>query len=200
GPRDARGWLRRIAGVGWKYRNVVILAFGASLIGMTVQAFVPLVQRTIVDDSILTHTRSLLPLAAILIVAALISYGTTFVRRYIGGRLALNVQHDLRNDIFRSLSRLDGARQDELQTGQIIGRATSDLTMVQGWPGMLPTMPGNILLFVPSLTAMAVLSPLLTVIALAAGPGLLWISVLARRRLFPATGDSQQQAAAVAAV
>jgi ATP-binding cassette subfamily B protein len=197
---ESRGWLRRLVAACWRYRSHVIFAFGASIVGMTITALVPLVQRTIVDDSILSHKRPLLPLAAVLIVAALVSYGAAFVRRYMGGKVALDVQHDLRQDMFGALSRLDGARQDELQTGQIIGRATSDIQMVQGLLSMMPIMVGNLLLFVLSLVVMAVLSPLLTVVALAVGPGLLWISTLARRRLFPATWDAQQQAAAVAAV
>ena len=167
---------------------------------MTITALVPLVQRRIVDNVIVAHNESLLPLAAILVVAALVTYGTTFVRRYFGGRLALDVQHDLRNEIFGSLSRLDGARQDELQTGQIIGRATSDITMVQGLLSMMPIMIGNMLLFVVSLVVMVTLSPLLTLVALAVGPGLLWVATLARKRLFPATWDAQQQNAAVAGV
>jgi ATP-binding cassette, subfamily B, bacterial len=194
------GWLRRLFGACWRYRSKVLVAFGASLVGMTITALVPLIQRRILDKAIDEHVVSLWPLAIVLVVAALLSYGTTFVRRYFGGRLALDVQHDLRTQMFGSLSRLDGARQDELETGQIIGRGTSDLTMVQGLLSMLPIMTGNILLFVLSLIIMATLSPLLTLVALAVGPGLLWISTLARKRLFPATWDAQQQAAGVAAV
>jgi ATP-binding cassette subfamily B protein len=178
----------------------VLVAFGASMVGMTLTALVPLVQRRIVDNAIIAHDESIWPLAAILVVAALLTYGFTFIRRYYGGRLALDVQHDLRTEIFASLSRLDGARQDELETGQIIGRATSDITMVQGLLSMLPIMTGNLILFAVSLIVMLVLSPLLTLIALAVGPGLLWIATLARKRLFPASWDASQQAAAVAAI
>ncbi|HEY3503172.1 MAG TPA: ABC transporter ATP-binding protein [Actinocatenispora sp.] len=194
------GWLRRLLGYCWRYRTRVILAFGASVAGMAVTALVPLIQRSIVDDAILSERRPLLPLAALLILAAVITYATAYMRRYHGGRLALDVQHDMRTDIFGALSNLDGARQDELQTGQVVGRATSDITMVQGLLGMVPIMLGNALLFVISLVVMLTLSPLLTLIALAVGPGLLWIATLARKRLFPATWEAQQQAAAVAAV
>jgi ATP-binding cassette subfamily B protein len=62
----------------------------------------------------------------------------TYVRRYAAGRLSLDVQHDLRNGIFRALSDLDGARQDELQTGQIVARASSDLAAVQWFIGNVP--------------------------------------------------------------
>ena len=102
------GWLRRLLGVCMRYRRQVVVAFGASIAGMTITALVPLVQRRIVDNVIVAHDESLWPLATILVVAALVTYGLTFVRRYVGGRLALDVQHDLRTEIFGSLSRLDG--------------------------------------------------------------------------------------------
>ncbi|GAA4200065.1 ABC transporter ATP-binding protein [Actinocatenispora rupis] len=197
---DGPGWLRRLLSYCWRYKSRVVLAFGASVAGMAVTAVVPLIQRAIVDDAILSTKMPLLPLAALLILAAVLTYVTAFMRRYHGGRLALDVQHDMRNDIFTALSNLDGARQDELQTGQVVGRATSDITMVQGLLGMVPIMLGNALLFVMSLVIMLTLSPLLTLIALAVGPGLWWIATRARKRLFPATWEAQQQAAAVAAV
>ncbi|GAA5194863.1 ABC transporter ATP-binding protein [Rugosimonospora acidiphila] len=194
------GWLRRLLAYCWRFRLRVVLAFGSSVVGMALTALVPLLQRSIVDNSILSRRDALAPLAAALILAALVNYGASYIRRYEGGRLSLDVQHDLRNDMFAALSRLDGARQDELQTGQLIGRATSDITMVQALLGMLPIMLGNLLLFVISLVVMLVLSPLLTVVALAVGPGLWWVAMLSRRKLFPATWEAQQQAAEVAAV
>ncbi len=199
-PADGAGWLRRLLVYCLRYRLRVVLAFGSSMLGMALTALVPLLQRSIVDNAILTRRDALLPLAAALVLAALVNYGASFIRRYEGGRLSLDVQHDLRDDMFGALSRLDGARQDELQTGQLIGRATSDITMVQGLLGMLPILLGNLLLFVISLVVMLVLSPMLTVVALAVGPGLWWVAVLSRRKLFPATWSAQQQAAEVAAV
>ena len=65
---------------------------------------------------------------------------------------------------------------------------------------MVPMLLGNVVLFIGSLVAMAVLSPLLTLIALAVGPALWFISVASRRTLFPASWDAQQQAADVAGV
>ena len=84
------------------------------------------------------------------------------MRRYFGGRLSLDVQHDMRTEMFGSLSRLDGARQDQLHTGQIVSRSISDLNMIQGLLSMMPMLLGNVLLFVLSLVIMAFLSPLLT--------------------------------------
>ncbi len=195
-----RGWLRRISAECWRYRRNVLLSLGASLAGMAVMALVPLLPRLIIDDVIVRHTRSMGPWAGLMVLSAVAVYVLTFMRRFYGGRLALDVQHDLRTAMFRTISRLDGVRQDELDTGQVVGRATSDLQLIQGMLFMLPMMIGNVLLFVMSLVVMAVLSPLLTVIALAVAPALWFLADRSRTRLFPATWYAQGQAAAVAGV
>ncbi|GGZ78964.1 ABC transporter ATP-binding protein [Streptomyces echinoruber] len=194
------GWARRLAGYAWRHPRDVVLALGASLAGMAVTALVPLITKVIVDDVIGDRTRAMAPWAGLLIAAALAVYVFTYVRRYYGGRLALDVQHDLRTEMYAAITRLDGRRQDELSTGQVVGRATSDLQLIQGLLFMLPMTIGNILLFVVSLGVMAWLSPPLTLVALAVAPALWWIARRSRTRLHPATWYAQAQAAAVAGV
>lgn len=140
------------------------------------------------------------PWAAALLVAALLVYVSTYIRRYYGGRLALDVQHDLRTEMYGTITRLDGRRQDELSTGQVVGRATSDLQLIQGLLFMLPMTIGNVLLFVISLAIMAWLSLPLTLIALAVAPALGFIARRSRSKLHPSTWYAQAQAAAVAGV
>ncbi|WP_234322733.1 ABC transporter ATP-binding protein [Streptomyces sp. NRRL S-350] len=197
---EPAGWLRRLVGYSWRSRRSLLFAFGASLLGMAVTALVPLVTKVIIDDVIVAHTRSLAPWAVVLLLGAVVVFGCTQVRRYYGGQLALDVQHDMRSDLFRSLGRLDGHRQDRLDTGQVVGRATSDLQLVNGLLSMLPMMTGYLLMFVMSVAVMVWLSPPLTLVALVMAPALWWVSVLSRKRLFPATWAAQQEAAAVAGV
>ncbi|WP_037576249.1 ABC transporter ATP-binding protein [Phaeacidiphilus oryzae] len=201
-PKEPRepGWIRRLAGYCWRYRRNLLLAFGASVVGMAVTALTPLIPRLIIDDVIVTHSRPLAPWATALVGAAVVVFALTFVRRYFGGKLALDVQHDLRSDLFTSLTRLDGAQQDRLDTGQVVGRATSDLQMIMGTLSMFPIMLGNLLSFLLSIVVMLFLSPLLTLIAVAMAPALWWFAQLSRKKLFPATWAAQQEAAAVAGV
>ena len=165
-----------------------------------VAAIIPLIQRQIVDDLVGPAHPAVWPLAAALIGAALANFAGLYLRRYRAGQLSLDVQHDLRTEMFAALSRLDGEQQDGLHTGQVVSRSISDLTMVQALLSMIPMLLGNAVLFVVSLVIMAVLSPTLTLIALAVGPALWFISVASRRSLFPASWDAQQQAAGVAGV
>ncbi|MFD4132032.1 ABC transporter ATP-binding protein [Streptomyces goshikiensis] len=195
-----QGWGRRLAAYTWRYKVNVLLALGSSLGGMAVMALVPLVTKVIIDDVIGDKTKSMDLWAGLLIAAAVLVYVLTYIRRYYGGRLALDVQHDLRTDMYDTIARLDGRRQDELSTGQVIGRATSDLQLIQGLLFMLPMTIGNFLLFGISLGVMLWLSPLLTLVALLMAPALWFIAKRSRKRLFPATWYAQGQAAAVAGV
>ncbi len=195
-----QGWARRLWGYAWRYPKDVILALGSSLAGMAVMAVVPLITKVIIDDVVGDKTRGMAPWAGALIVAALLVYVLTYIRRYYGGRLALDVQHDLRTEMYGTITRLDGRRQDELSTGQVVGRATSDLQLIQGLLFMLPMTIGNFLLFLISLVIMAWLSIPLTLVALAVAPALWWIAKRSRTKLHPATWYAQAQAAAVAGV
>ncbi|GHA20036.1 MULTISPECIES: ABC transporter ATP-binding protein [Streptomyces] len=195
-----RGWARRLAAYAWRYPKDVVLALGSSLAGMAVLAVVPLLTKVIIDDVIGAHTRAMAPWAGALVGAAVLVYALTYIRRFYGGRLALDVQYDLRTEMYGTITRLDGRRQDELSTGQVVGRATSDLQLIQGLLFMLPMTIGNLLLFLLSLVIMAWLSLPLTLVALAVAPALGWIAKRSRSRLHPATWYAQAQAAAVAGV
>jgi ATP-binding cassette, subfamily B, bacterial len=192
--------LRRLAGYCWRYRRTVLVAMSGALAATVATAAIPLVQRRIIDDVIVTRQASIWPLAGLLIVAAAVNFGGIYLRRYQGGRLSLDVQHDLRTELFGSLSRLDGARQDEMRTGQLVGRAISDLNMVQGLLSMVPVTLGNIVLFVLTIGIMVVLSPVLTIVTVAVAPALWVIALASRRKLFPASWDAQQQSGEVAGV
>ncbi|MEV0845612.1 ABC transporter ATP-binding protein [Streptomyces sp. NPDC049954] len=199
-PRQGPGWARRLAGYAWRYKRDVVISLGASLAGMAVMALVPLITKIIIDDVIGDGSRPMGTWAGVLVGAAVVVYVTAYLRRFYGGRLALDVQYDLRSEMYASITRLDGRRQDELSTGQVVGRATSDLQLIQGLLFMLPMTIGNVLLFVMSLVIMATLSLPLTLVALAVAPALYFIARRSRTKLHPATWYAQAQAAAVASV
>ncbi|HEX2319807.1 MAG TPA: ABC transporter ATP-binding protein [Streptosporangiaceae bacterium] len=193
-----RRWLRRLIGYCWRYPKLVTFALLGSLVYTAVAVIIPLIQRDIVNNAILTHRQPIWVGATALVIAALVGFAGVYTRRYLGGRVSLDVQHDLRTAMFASLSKLDGARQDQLHTGQVVSRSISDVNMIQGLLAMVPFLLGNIVLFLLSLVAMAILSPLLTVVAVAVGPVLFVISLASRNKLFPASWDAQQHAAYVA--
>ncbi|HZP50565.1 MAG TPA: ABC transporter ATP-binding protein [Actinocrinis sp.] len=194
------GWLRRLLGYTWKYKKLVIVAVTASLALTGINLAVPLIQRAVIDDVIIRHSQPLLPWAITLLVVAVLNLVVSRTRRYVGGRVGIEVQNDLRTDVFDALTQLDGQGQDNLETGQIVSRSSSDINIVAQLLGMSPMLAGTMLTFISSLVAMLVLSPMLTLIGLAVGPGLALVTTLARKRLFPATWDAQQKAGMLAGV
>ncbi|MGH3796236.1 MAG: ABC transporter ATP-binding protein [Pseudonocardiaceae bacterium] len=192
------GWIRSLAAACWRHPGLTVAALLASGIGVGMEAATPLLTRVAVDDAVAGRTSELGWLVSALASLALVRFATAFVRRYLGGQLSLDVQHDLRNAVFGAVQKLDGAKQDSLRTGQVVSRAISDLQLVQGLLSMVPLVAGMLVLFAVSLGAMLWLSPLLTVIALVVVPAAGLVTVRTRHTLFPATWSAQQRAADIA--
>lgn len=192
------GWIRRLLAASWRHRGLVITVVISSAIGVGLEAVSPLLIRLGVNDAIAGRTNRLLMLTLVLAALAALRFVGAFLRRYLAGKLALDVQHDLRQAVFTSVSRLDGGKQDALRTGQVVSRANSDLQLVQGFMSMIPLSIGVVVLVGVSVVAMLWLSPLLTVIALVVVPLLGLVAARSRRRLFPATWSAQQRAADIA--
>jgi ATP-binding cassette subfamily B protein len=192
------GWIRRLAAACWQHPIAVVLALAASVVSVGLEAVVPLLTKVAVDQAVARSTRLLGFIVAALICLSLARFGTAFLRRYVAGRLALDVQHDLRRSVFGSVQRLDGGKQDALRTGQVVSRTISDLQLVNGLLAMLPMSLGTLVLALFAITAMLWLSPLLTIVALVVTPLIAMVSAYSKKRLFPATWSAQQRAADIA--
>ncbi|EME53336.1 multidrug ABC transporter ATPase/permease [Amycolatopsis decaplanina DSM 44594] len=175
-----------------------MLSLGAAIIGVGLQAAGPLLIREALDDAVAGDTSRLGLLAAVMAALQVLTFGNAFARRYVGGRLALDVQHDLRRQVFNAVSRLDGGKQDALRTGQVASRAISDLQLVTSVLMQVPLSAGSVIFALLSLGAMLWMSPTLTLIAMVVAPAIAIIMAVSRKRLFPATWAAQQRAADVA--
>ncbi|GAA1241316.1 ABC transporter ATP-binding protein [Pseudonocardia aurantiaca] len=192
------GWIRRLVHACMRHRWVAVGALAASVFGVSLEAIGPLLTRVAVDDAVAGSTAVLGAIVIAVVGLALVRFGAAFGRRYLAGRLALDVQHDLRQQVFAAVQRLDGQRQDALRTGQVVSRAITDLQLVQQLLSMAPLTLGAVVLVVVSVGAMLWLSPLLTVVALVMLPAAGWITLRTRGTLFPATWSAQQRAADIA--
>ena len=194
------GWLRQLGGSLRPHRRNVAIALGAAAFGQVISALVPLVERYIVDDVIVSRRAAILPPLLLLLAFAAGRFASAYVRRYWAGRVSLDVQNDLRTQVYDHLQRLDVTHHDQMATGQLVSRAISDIGLVQGLLAFLPIVLANVLFLAVALVAMAILSPLLTVVAIAVTPLLVLASFRLRTSVFPASWDAQQQAGAVAGV
>jgi ATP-binding cassette, subfamily B, bacterial len=193
-------WIRRLWPFLARHKRKVLIAFGVSLGTTLITVLIPLIERAVVDNVIVAQTSALWPLLALLVGLGVVNFVLSYIRRFVGGRFAFDVQHDLRTTIFERVQRLDFANHDQLPTGQIVSRASSDLGLIQVLLSFLPLVTGNVVLLVLSLVVMLVLSPLLTLVVLTIVPALLFVSLRLRRVMFPAQWDALQRAGEVAGV
>ena len=197
-PPGSGGWIRRLWPFLMAHKRNVVIAFGMAVVGQGVAALVPLVERLVIDDGIVAQTRPVWPWLLLLLAAGAFSFFSAYIRRWVGGRVSLDVQYDLRVAIFERLQRLDFAGHDDLATGQLVSRSSSDLGLIQGLLAFLPIIVGNLVMLVVSVGVMLYLSPPLTLVMLLVIPALLVVTLRMRSSIFPATWDAQQRAGEVA--
>jgi ATP-binding cassette subfamily B protein len=193
GSGTGQGWLRRLSAYVLRHRRNVVIAITAAVLGSACQTVVPLIARQIVDGVITDHDSALWPWLVLLVGVGVAGFGFSYVRRYRGGRVGLDVQYDLRNAMHDHLQTMDQESLGRMPTGQLVARANSDSTLVQGLLNFLPIMSGNVLLMLLSLIVMLFLSWPLALVSIAVVPVLIVVSYRMRWRVFPATWDGQQR-------
>lgn len=193
-----RGWVRRLTAQCMLHRRTALGALGVTMIAAVIDISFPLLTRVAIDDATAGKGDVILTVAVAIALLGLVRFACQFGRRMLAGRLSIDVQHDLRLDLLASLQRLDGRKQDEIRTGQVVSRSITDLQLVQGLLAMVPLSAGAILQFVLALVVMAYLSPLLTVVAILIVPAVSIVVYRMRPTLFAATWSAQQRAADLA--
>jgi ATP-binding cassette subfamily B protein len=151
-------------------------------------------------DDIRTGGHNLWPLAIGVAVAALLRLVFSVVRRLVAGRVSLGVEFDLRNLMYRHLQSLELAFFDGQQTGQLMSRATVDLSSVRFFLGYgLIFMAQSALTIVIAGAVMLAVNVELALVALAPTPFVIWVAFRYGRRNRPASQEVQQRIAELTA-
>ncbi|MGV9414195.1 ABC transporter ATP-binding protein [Nocardia sp. NPDC003693] len=197
GTDTGTGWIRYLLRRCGEHRRTVVATVVGAVLAAIATAALPLIVRHVVD-TLTVGAASVLPWALLLLGVGVGRFIASYARRTGSSRLSLDVQHDLRRDLFAALLRLNGRQRSGLYTGQVVSRAITDVTLIQMFLQLVPMVGGNAVLLVVSLTLMATMSPALTAIALLVIPALWFITRRSQRELFPANWDAQARAAEVA--
>src|SRR5690349_6121667 len=139
GPLPERGRLsalRRLIPFARPYRGLIALTFGAALLATLAQLTVPLVTAAIVDGPLAHGDREgLWPLIALALVFGIAEAGLFFLRRWSMGKSSLRLERDLRQALYERLQRLPVAFHDRWASGQLLSRATSDMSTIRRFVG-----------------------------------------------------------------
>jgi len=101
---------------------------GATAAGIVV----PLVIRRVVDGPV-RHRQpgGLLLLGALALLLGIIEALLNFIRRWSQSRTSLDMEYAIRNDLYAHLQRLPIAFHDRWQSGQLLSRITTDLSVIR---------------------------------------------------------------------
>jgi ATP-binding cassette subfamily B protein len=132
---------------------MIVSASGA----MLAQALIPLITGRIVDGPISHHDPSAIwPLAGLALAFGLAEALLFFVRRFAMASSALGLESDMRRDLFAHLQRLPVSFHDRWASGQLLSRATTDLSTIRRFVGF-----GFVFLIANTATSIVVLALLL---------------------------------------
>jgi len=114
------------------YKGRVVVMYVALAVALAMQLLIPAVLARAIDHGIGERDRGYLVKAAIAIVGLTAVQGVfTFTRTYISQALAERVAYDIRNELYAHLQRLSFSYYDTAQTGQVMARATDDITNIR---------------------------------------------------------------------
>jgi ATP-binding cassette subfamily B protein len=146
-----RSFVRPFAG-----RMYVMLIFAALGVGATI--VIPLITMAIVDGPIRRGNRGeLVPMFLLALGLGVAEAALMFGRRWIQSTAVLRIEREIRDDLYAHLQRLPVAFHDRWQTGQLLSRATTDLSTIRRFLGF-----GAIFLVINALTCVTVVILLLT--------------------------------------
>jgi ATP-binding cassette, subfamily B, bacterial len=198
GPK--KDWQARLSPHVRPYRRALLSSIALSVLGQILLGLLPLLQKIIVDDAVITHRRPLWPWITGLLLVGGISFWLQYFRRYLSAKTSLDLQHDLRLAIHRRLHLLDFAKHDQLSAGDVMSRAAGDVTLIQMFVNQVPMLAANMTLLLVALSVMLVLSPTLCLVIAVFVPLFVVLAVRFRDRIFPSSWNDQRLLGNVAGV
>lgn len=140
----------------------------------------PLIAKAVIDGPIARGDKAgIVPWVVLAVVLGLVETGLARVRRIKLAVAAMDVETELRNDLYRHLQRLDVGFHDRWQSGQLLSRATSDIATIRRF-----TAFGAVFLLIISLEVVVIFALLVSLywpLAIVAGAFAVPVLVLCAR-------------------
>jgi ATP-binding cassette, subfamily B, bacterial len=108
----------------------------AAVLAVTAETVIPLVTKSVIDTVVVRGIRSeLVPLSVAAMALGTLQAGLNFFRRWSVASAVAGMEMTIRDDLYHHLQRLDAAFHDSWQSGQLLSRATNDLSTIRRFAG-----------------------------------------------------------------
>src|SRR5580704_4703487 len=144
------GALWRLRGYLKPFRVQMVVMFAAALGAVTAEIIIPLLTKSVIDGAIAHGARRLLiPLALAAIGLGTAEALLNLIRRWIQADAVAAMEKTIRDDMYAHLQGLQASFHDHWQSGQLLSRATTDLSSIRRFAGFgLIFMVTNVMTFV----------------------------------------------------
>jgi ATP-binding cassette, subfamily B, bacterial len=130
------GALWRLRGYLKPFRTQMIVMFAAAVGAVAADIGIPLLIEAVIDGPIAHGTRSLLiPLALAAVALGAAEALLNMIRRWIQATVVADIEKSIRDDLYAHLQRLQASFHDRWQSGQLLSRATTDLSSIRRFAG-----------------------------------------------------------------
>lgn len=114
----------------------MLIMLGCALAGLGASTAIPLVMKAVIDGPIAhQHSSGVLPLAGLALLLGAVEASSMWWRRLVLSQAALGMETDMRNDLYAHLQRLPVSFHDQWQSGQLLSRATTDISTIRRFVG-----------------------------------------------------------------
>jgi len=144
------GALWRLRGYLKPYRIHMVVMLVAACSAVAAEIAIPLLTMSVVDGAIAHGDKGLLiPLALAAAGLGATEALLNMIRRWIQSRAVADIEKSIRDDLYDHLQRLQASFHDNWQSGQLLSRATTDLSSIRRFAGFgLIFLVTNVLTFV----------------------------------------------------
>ena len=126
--------IRRMARFVQPYRWVMTMALLLVVLPVAMDLVVPRLLEFIIDKGIRANNMTaIIQGAVIMLISAVIGAVATLGQGIYRARLSQGIAYDMRNEMFTHIQALSFANLDEMQTGQLMTRLSSDVDVVRGF-------------------------------------------------------------------
>jgi ATP-binding cassette subfamily B protein len=118
------------------YYRSLALSVVAAILAVSAEIAIPLLTKSIIDSAIHRASRTLLAeLGGAAVAFGIIEVFLNFFRRWVQAGAVAGIEKAMRDDLYAHLQRLDAGFHDSWQSGQLLSRATTDLSAIRRFAG-----------------------------------------------------------------
>jgi ATP-binding cassette, subfamily B, bacterial len=120
------------------YYGQILIMLVAALVGAATEIIIPLLTKASIDGPIAASAKSpghgyglLVPIGLAAIGLGVIEVALNVLRRWAQATAVAGLEQSMRDEIYQHLQRLEPAFHDQWQSGQLLSRATTDLSAIR---------------------------------------------------------------------